>query len=197
MNLSNRFYVAILLALILVNLAQCAVRDGPVCAEVNDEDRFDCFPEFGANQEECVARGCCWRPPKFTKFHELKSTLNKHNTKLLLDIPYCYYPESFPNYQVVKKVKTDSGHVYSLQKRNATFRPNEILKLEVRVIYETSQRLRVQIVDPNDDRYEVPDVSGIRTDSRLNVDDETDYQFYVNESPFYIQVFRKSTGKVM
>jgi hypothetical protein len=191
-------YVAIfLLATFLANVAQSA-RDGPMCSEVSDEDRFDCFPEsVGASESSCVARGCCWRPPKFTKFHQLKSTLNKQNTKYLLDVPYCYYPESFPNYQVVSKVKMASGHVYSLQKSNATFRPNEILKLEVRVVYETSQRIRVQIVDPNDSRYEVPDLSDERGKVRLDVNEDTDYQFYVNDSPFYIQVFRSSTGKMM
>lgn len=34
------------------------------CKLLNNEDKFDCFPENGATQESCEARGCCWIPAK-------------------------------------------------------------------------------------------------------------------------------------
>jgi hypothetical protein len=63
----------------------------------------------------------------------------------------------------------------------------------------------VRIVDPSDpDRFEVPimrneDILGNKKSKvfRPENGDETDYQVYVNQSPFFLQVFRKSTGKLM
>ena len=36
--------------------------DTATCTAMRNADRFDCFPQDGANQELCEARGCCWVP---------------------------------------------------------------------------------------------------------------------------------------
>lgn len=170
---------------------------GPTCEpDIDDEQRFDCYPEYGASESACISRGCCWRPPKFNKLSSHK--FDKKNRNYLLNVPYCYYPTGFPNYQVVSTKKYKNGYSYTLLKANATFRPNELLKLEARILLESSQRARVQIIDPNNDRYQVPlfDESERVYDHSLN-GDNTDFQFYVHQDPFYIQIFRKSTGRKM
>jgi hypothetical protein len=191
MNLEFLSYLVICLVTILSQKAH-GIQDGPLCQEVEDENRFDCFPEFGANEADCVNRGCCWRTPKFDKMSK-----NKEPNKELASIPYCYYPHNFPNYEVVKKTKLKSGVSYLIQKQNATFRPNEILELSVVITFETSQTLRVQILDPNNKRYQVPEFSEDGFESNVEKDLDTDYQIYVHDSPFYVQIFRKSTGKMM
>lgn len=32
------------------------------CSGIQDARKFDCHPEFGASEETCKARGCCWVP---------------------------------------------------------------------------------------------------------------------------------------
>ena len=202
----SRFVYTSFALAVLVTAVACSQQkartadDGPSCQEIDDEERFDCFPENGASETACLERGCCWRPPTYRHVH-FQTEQSKKNRMLLLDVPYCFYPQGFPNYQVVDsgQYADRSGHVYSLRKANATFRQNEILKLEARVMYETSQRLRVQIVDPNNpNRYQVPVLHPNQNSKiKLGPVDDTDYQVYVNEDPFFIQVFRKSTGKMM
>ena len=74
-------------------------------------------------------------------------------------MPYCYYPTSFPTYEIVSGGLNGNDYIYSLQKNQSGFRPNEILKLEASIILDTDKRLRVQIVDPNNERYQVPVLS--------------------------------------
>ena len=166
----------------------------PMCAVVDNGDRFDCYPEPGSNQAGCLSRNCCWQLPEFG------------NGELSTDVPYCYFPSNFPTYRVLNSsLLREGGIVYSIQKSAQTFRQNEILNLEVRIIPETRQRLRVQIVDPANDRYQVPVIKRQNSSSSYSknefhkefVSDEYDYQTFVSNDPFSIKVFRKSTGKLM
>jgi len=178
----------LLLLSVLVFTQTClaTIKNAQVCDAVQNENRFDCFPEQNANQNECIKRGCCWTPP-------VKNTKYSYR----LDIPYCYYPSNFPNYQVVNKLKPNDGSlVYSLEKKNATFRPNEILKLEARIIPDSKQRLRVQILDPNNQRYQVP-ITNDKFFKRQKSDLDFDFQIYVSDKPFFIRIYRKSTGRLM
>ncbi len=83
---------------------------------------------------------------------------------------------------------------YEITKQASTFRENEILDLNVKLKYDSDQRLRVRITDKNNPRYEVP----------LTINDaperdgkHTDYYVNVIENPFAIRVYRKSTHKIM
>lgn len=44
------------------------------CSSFGNDDRFDCFPEDGATQEKCEARGCCWVPAG-KPYHRTLNTL--------------------------------------------------------------------------------------------------------------------------
>lgn len=166
------------------------------CDLIENVERFDCYPEDGSSQQGCEARGCCWSPPRRSASHRLTD---------ILDVPYCFYPKDFPTYQVITSGLSNQGLVYALQKPNSTYRPNEILKLQATVSFDTKQRLRVRIVDPNEERYEVPLMNdNFKGQSRKFIKksmqddpDDTDYQVYIGQNPFFIQVFRKSTGRLM
>jgi hypothetical protein len=165
----------------------CSCRSSPLCDQIQNEDRFECFPEYNASESECLQRGCCWQPPSRID--------NKKSRKLKDDIPYCYYPSNFPNYYVVDS----TNNVYSLQKDDATFRPKEILKLQAKIIPDTKYRLRVQITDPNNpSRYQVPKLNPEREDQDQKLTEEDyDFQIFVSQIPFAIRIYRKSTGKLM
>lgn len=155
-----------------------------LCDKIENNDRFDCFPEYGSSQEKCERRGCCWSPPLANKFDS--------------NIPYCYFPSDFPNYHVFSSRKDDNSLVFSLEKLNTTFRKNEILKLEARIIYDTKNRLRVQIKDAKQQRYQVPVFNKeYRAYDKACLKCDTDYQIFVNENPFAIKVYRKSNGRLI
>lgn len=152
------------------------------CDQSLDTDRFDCYPEDGANEEKCHERNCCWRTP-------IKKT---QSTNIFRDVnvPYCYYPKDFPTYILQKTEQTDFGQRIRLNKSQIGYMPNEINDLTVDLIYETNQRLRIRIYDSLKKRYEVPlDVPIIEKKAT-----KIDYDIQVNEKPFSIVITRKSTG---
>lgn len=158
----------------------------PQCSIPDESKRFDCFPESTANENDCINRGCCWLP---------------HDNVLNMVAPFCYFPTNFPNYQVVGdgNVKMINDNIsaisYNIQKNQTTFRPNEILNLSVDIIYDTQQRLRVRIYDPNRARYEVP--LNVEYNKMKSSSDDIDYYVNVIDNPFAIRVFRKSNNKLM
>lgn len=176
--------------LILSFISHWRINANPVCDQTEENSKFDCYPDKGASEKGCLNRGCCWKA-------------QQNNTmKLLLSsssVPSCYFPKDFPNYYVVSSALTENSDIYSIQKSNATFRTNEILKLEVRVSFETKQRLRVQITDPQNARYQVPVFNNAKKDqeSMVNVKDNTDFDVIIGNNPFSIKVYRKSTSKLM
>ena len=134
------FKILVLFLVLSVNFNKIiALNDAPSCNKPDGTERLDCYPEYGSNEKDCVNRGCCWSPP---------SNPNIDISNYKIDEPYCYYPNNFLTYQVVDGgLKSDnSGHSYTLRKNSTGFRPNEILKLEASIIFETDKRLRGMII---------------------------------------------------
>ncbi|CAF0899838.1 unnamed protein product [Brachionus calyciflorus] len=144
------------------------------CSECEKKDvksRINCYPEANENEAECLKRECCWSPSD-------------------LNIPKCFYPKNFTNYKVVSK----DGLNYLLRKEKPTFRPNEILELNLKISFVTKNTLRLEITDPKNERYRVKNMNKKKNNYPLN---DYEYYFYVNEDPFYIKIFRASTGKII
>lgn len=154
------------------------------CDQSSDVARIDCFPEDGASQEKCQARGCCWRP-----------ALEPRKPKSLHDVnvPYCYYPSDYPSYEVMSTQDTNFGQRLWLYRSKSTYLPHDILNLTVDLIYETQQRFRFQIYDSFYQRYQVP-MSVPKVDKKAAV---TDYNVVVNPKPFSLVITRKSTGATL
>ena len=157
----------------------------PECIIDNENDRFDCYPEDGANENDCLNRGCCWITPQ----------------KRLVDIqsPYCYFPRNFPHYKVIpdKVIIESHGASYYLSKPVSTFRKNEVLDLVVDLFYDTEKRLRVLIYDRKKSRYEVPLVIDNNLGVKLKQSSNVDYYVTIVDEPFAIKVYRKSTESLM
>ena len=94
-----------------------------------ESDRFDCWPELiSATQEKCAERGCCWKP-------SLKN-----------GVPYCFYPDNFVSYAVKSSpLSSNSGMTVTLERKAASPYPNDVLELQVDVIYETETTVRFRV----------------------------------------------------
>ncbi|XP_050301021.1 lysosomal alpha-glucosidase-like [Anthonomus grandis grandis] len=115
------------------------------CKLLKDDEKFDCYPEEGANQDGCEARGCCWIPAK---------TKPKRYKSIALDVPYCYYPPNYETYKFLNVTQTAFGLVGFLKRNYKSAYPNDVEIIKLIVKYETENRLHLKIVDPINPRYE-------------------------------------------
>ncbi|KAM8854558.1 sucrase-isomaltase, intestinal [Synchiropus picturatus] len=146
----------------------------------SEEDlRFDCHPEDGADQAKCSARGCLWRP----------SAVESE--------PWCIYPADY-GYSVTGETVTDTGITLDLnrnKKYRSSGRPDspDIDTLRVEITFHTADMLQFKITDPKTKRYEVP--VPLSTPAAPEASEEKRlYQVIVTKNPFGIQIVRKSTG---
>jgi lysosomal alpha-glucosidase len=153
------------------------------CKLTEENDRLDCFPENGANQQGCEARGCCWIPAK-----------RKPKIGVPLAVPYCFYPPNYATYNYLNVTETAYGLEAFLKRNYATAYPGdvEIIKLSAR--YETETRLRIKITDPLKNRFEpaypeVPIVDKAATNLT--------YLFYIDSTKPGFRVIRKSDNVVI
>ncbi|NWQ99463.1 SUIS protein, partial [Paradoxornis webbianus] len=92
-------------------------------------------------QEACEARGCTWCSTDVP------------------NAPWCFFPEDSPyGYARSGDVeKTDKGWRVTLNKRHAlTLFGNDISPVVLEVEFQTKDRLRFRLYDPNKQRFEVP-----------------------------------------
>lgn len=113
--------------------------DQSECKVVKDINKFDCYPEDGATEEKCNARGCCWSTTKSKRFHNYK------NMSVPLNMPYCFYPSNFPTYKYVNASETAFGLVIFLKRNYRTPYPIDAETLKMTVKYETQDRLHIKV----------------------------------------------------
>ena len=171
-------------------MLMCSYVVAQQCEQSVNAARFDCFPESGASQDKCVARGCCWHEPIKEK-HRLR------NGSTIVDgdvnIPYCYFPKDFPTYRVSMREPTDFGERIQLVKSQASYIPADFLNLTVDLIFESKERFRLRIYNSLDQQYQVP----LPVPTVEKKAETTDYQVTVNENPFSLLVTRQSTGAIL
>lgn len=121
------------------------------CAVVDDDNKFDCYPETSiATKEKCEARGCCWQAANQTQ------TQSKGLNGKVTGVPFCYYPKDFSGYKTGLKATTPTGFTVALSRNTTGFYPDDVMNLVMDIKYETEYRLRIRIYDPKNARYEVP-----------------------------------------
>lgn len=145
------------------------------CA-VAPASRFDCAPEKGLTKEQCEGRGCCYSPAE---------------KSLGIGQPWCFFPSTYPNYKLTSKTETEHGITATLVRSKETFMPNDIMTLELVVLFETDDRLHFTINDPAQKRYEVP----IKTPCAKGKATNTQYDIQITADPFSLVVKRKSNGQ--
>ncbi|XP_023025858.2 lysosomal alpha-glucosidase [Leptinotarsa decemlineata] len=124
------------------------------CGILRDEEKFDCYPENGANKQSCEARGCCWSGQSV----EIRP-------QVPLNVPYCFYPPNFNTYNFINVTDTKSGLVAFMRRSFRTGYPADVELLKMVVKYETENRLHVKILDATASRFEplYPEVPLVNT----------------------------------
>jgi lysosomal alpha-glucosidase len=175
-------YSSFVISLILLSLL-CSIY-AQQCNQTNRAARFNCYPEDNPTESTCRARGCCWLPAS----EELDFV-----GPVDPNVPSCYYPADFQSYEVMTNQTTDFGQRFLLRKMSSDHLSVNILNLTVDLIYETEQRLRIQIYDTYFRRYQVP-LPVPKVQKRVN---QTDYEVEIVGQPFGIIVTRKSTNTTL
>lgn len=120
------------------NLPRPPKPDYKQCKLIKDEEKFDCYPEVGANISGCEARGCCWVPRK-TK-HK-----NKKQLDVPLNVPYCFYPPNYEGYKYVNITETAYGLTAFLKRSYQSAYPDDMEILKMIVKYESENRLHIKV----------------------------------------------------
>ncbi|XP_077986810.1 lysosomal alpha-glucosidase-like [Glandiceps talaboti] len=166
---SKHFLVCVLMFLSLSS--QIVAYECPV----SETSRFDCYPEQGKTQKGCEERGCCW------------STVKSGAA------PECFYPLDFPTYSANEIDATKYGYKAVLERHSKTHYGNDIMKLEMDVLFETDTRLHFKIFDPKSARFEVP----IETPKFTNKSTSPTYDVEFQKTPFSFRVKRNLTQGVL
>mgnify|MGYP001048768876 FL=1 len=175
-------YFPIVLYLILI-CCVCSISTKN-CEANPSSHRFNCYPERNITQEACVARGCCWTD---------SLNISNINQSIQLAAPLCYYPSDFPSYKVTTSEPTAFGQRILLTLSPSTQTNDAIPNLRVDIYYETKERLRIKIYDPDHQRYEVP----LNVPNVTQRVDNTDYAIDVKSEPFSLRITRNITGAVL
>jgi len=90
--------------------------------------RFDCFPEKGATEETCKARGCCWGPL------EPRS-----------EVPWCFFAKGTLLYEFGNFTDTAYGFSGMAKLLKKSPYPKDSKLLQVDVYYETDFTVRIKV----------------------------------------------------
>ncbi|NXC21671.1 MGA protein, partial [Corythaeola cristata] len=90
-------------------------------------------------QNTCDLRGCCWSPQSD------------------VSVPWCFFPSNY-GYRVYGSTRsTEAGFEATLRRLSSpSLFGDDISTLLLTAEYQTSNRFRFKITDPETERYEVP-----------------------------------------
>ncbi|KAF5359365.1 hypothetical protein D9756_003598 [Leucocoprinus leucothites] len=108
--------------------------------------------------------------------------------------------DACPGYQATN-VKTDGGKLtadLTLAGQACNVFGQDLQALSLSVVYETNERIHMKIIDPNSERYEIPESVFPRPDSSTPVSPSSAaIQFNFTTSPFSFSIVRSSTNEVL
>lgn len=160
------------------------------CTNIADNDRFDCYPESGASQSKCEARGCCWATPK----HKPPKP-RKPSDAVSLGVPWCFYPSVYPSYSIYNYTTEGNTQIIFLKRNSSSYYPNDVMLLRVDITV-TEFVIRTKIYDPQNKRYEVPiQYPGLQTDKPAT-QASADITLVIAK-PLTIKIIKKSTQETL
>ncbi|XP_054420203.1 probable maltase-glucoamylase 2 [Pteronotus mesoamericanus] len=153
----------------------------PQCLAIPESERIDCAPGQIVTEEDCRWRyKCCWKPTAD------------------LNVPRCFFPRNW-GYEVRSgsREKQSSGLTVLLQRLpSPSLFGNDIAEALFTAEYQTSNRLRFKITDPNNRRFEVPH-ENIKPFNGTAGTTNLSYHIAVTDKPFSIKIMRTSNNKVL
>ncbi|XP_064598977.1 sucrase-isomaltase, intestinal-like [Liolophura sinensis] len=141
---------------------------------------IDCHPDPSPTEGTCKNRGCIWQDGASN-----------------LGPPNCRFPDGHGYRLFGEPTVTNSELEFTLQRISSpSLFGSDVETVKLRVEYQSDYRLRVQVLDPNSKRYEVPlpthqPTEGPSDDSRLY--DVT----WENAPQFGVKVVRRKTGAIV
>lgn len=131
------------------------IPDAEQCSAIIDDNRFDCFPEAGANEEGCRKRGCCWVPQSQSKhiFRHLKLI---QDPQANVGFPYCFYPANYTTYRFVTLTENKHGMSVYWVRNYTSYYPQSFDNVRMDIKYLSDDSLHVKIYDADNKRYEPP-----------------------------------------
>ena len=99
------------------------------CPNVQTSQRFDCFPDTDKqNQNQCLARGCCWIPTN------------------VANAPSCFFPANYPTYTATEQnVTYGRKFILTRNQRFSAHYSSPMNNVNLQIQYQTSNRLRVKV----------------------------------------------------
>lgn len=105
---------------------------------MQSNDKFDCFPEDGANQKDCEMRGCCWASGKSNQ-----KNMGEKDTPL--NVPYCFYPPNYQTYTFINITNEAFGVEALLERKYRSPYPDDVKLLKMVFRFESKDRLRMKV----------------------------------------------------
>lgn len=101
-----------------------------------------------------------------------------------------------PGYKLQNVTNTNWGYEGDLVRESSGPYGGDIDNLKLFVYFQTQNILRVKIIDPNNERWEVPDVVQIESPPKSSPS-ATSYKVSFTYSPFGISVFRSTDNQMI
>jgi len=154
----------------------------PACL-VDEQLRNDCGYS-GISQAQCESQGCCWGALSTGAY------------------PWCFYPDTRNCGQYYLTAFQDLGNGGSLltleiASQGCAFYGEDVATLSIYVFQETDTILHVKIVDPQRQRWEVPEEIIPRKHRTSQSQPNALYRFGYTANPFGFYVVRTDSGEVI
>uniref|UniRef100_A0A8C9N3C3 alpha-glucosidase n=1 Tax=Serinus canaria TaxID=9135 RepID=A0A8C9N3C3_SERCA len=150
----------------------------PQCQNTPAAERIDCIPDQQATQSTCSLRGCCWSPQSDTS------------------VPWCFFSPNHGYRVRGSQRSTQAGFEATLDRLpSPSLFGDDIQTVLLTAEYQTNNRFRFKITDPNAQRFEVPHehVKPFQGSMASN----PSYKVELKQNPFGLVVTRASNGKVL
>jgi len=161
------------------------------------------------NSNDCTSHGCCWIPVPTAQTAHLSAEELESPPMHMLEggTPWCFAPQSIVGGYAVAGVQPfvpspaqRPGWQLSLKLADGNnYFGADVALLQVQVVFETKQRLRVKISNPLEARWEVPEslLPLAPGDSSLMRVEDAFYSFSYTSFPFGFAVTRVDDGEVV
>jgi hypothetical protein len=158
---------------------------------------------------DCTLHGCCWTPIESSATAHLTPEQLKHPPQHLLQNghPWCYVPQSIVGGYVVAAAHAvpasptqSPGWLLQLKIADGNdYFGADAPMLQVQVMFETKQRLRVRITNPLEERWEIPTslLPLAPGDPSVTKVDDTYYSFAYTDVPFGFAITRTDDHEVI
>ena len=116
--------------------------EGDKCS-ISNENKFDCYPSTVSQpvtEAMCTKRGCC-----FQKVGTAEVS-SGGNLSHYISVPWCYFPEGYPTYQLKGQMKeTTFGFTADLERTTKSPWPEDIMELKLDAYLETKTRFHFKV----------------------------------------------------